>query len=84
MNATLAGSALLLGLAGSPHCAVMCGALQATAVRRLGGSSLRSAIGLQAGRLLGYAAGGALVAASASAIVLTKFPGPGTKAKKRG
>lgn len=64
MGFSLAATALLMGLAGGPHCIAMCGAAcagigQAAAPR----SAL--ALGLfQLGRLLGYAALGALAAAS--------------------
>ncbi len=64
MDAALAASALLMGLAGVPHCAAMCGAAQA-------GIAGRSAAGmwaLQVGRLASYAAAGALVAGSVSAL----------------
>ena len=55
MDSALVVSALLMGLAGGPHCAAMCGAAQA-GVAGSGGRS-RAASGLlaqQAGRLLGY------------------------------
>jgi len=68
MTGTLATTALLLGLAGSPHCAVMCGALQAGAAQRGGVASLGGSLALQLGRLVGYAAAGAAVAASAGAL----------------
>lgn len=64
MEFSLAATALLMGLAGGPHCIAMCGAAcagigQAAAPR--GGR----AIGLfQLGRLIGYSALGALAAAS--------------------
>ncbi|MFT3720711.1 sulfite exporter TauE/SafE family protein [Pseudorhodoferax sp.] len=58
MAAELATTALLMGLAGGPHCAVMCGAACAGV-----GRSGRGAVALfQAGRLCGYAALGALAA----------------------
>ena len=53
---------LALGLAATPHCAVMCGAPCAALTH--GGS--RAASGFHAGRLLGYAAGGAMAAGSVS------------------
>lgn len=64
MEFSLAATALLMGLAGGPHCIAMCGAACAgigqTAAPRGG-----RAIGLfQLGRLLGYSALGALAAAS--------------------
>jgi sulfite exporter TauE/SafE len=68
MSLTLAGTALLLGLAGAPHCTAMCGALQAAAIGRVGGPRWPALAGLQAGRLTAYAVGGAVVAASTSAI----------------
>src|SRR4051812_41380848 len=65
MDAALVVSALLMGLAGGPHCAAMCGAAQA-GLTRAGGSAGAAAnlLALQGGRLLGYAVGGAVVSAS--------------------
>ena len=65
MDAALVVSALLMGLAGGPHCAAMCGAAQA-GLTRAGGSPGAAAnlLALQGGRLLGYAVGGAVVSAS--------------------
>lgn len=60
MDAGLLLSALLLGLAGTPHCLSMCGA----ACTGLAGSAARPMAALQLGRLLSYMAGGAFVAAS--------------------
>lgn len=69
MSLALVTSALLLGLAGGPHCAVMCGALQAGVARRSTQSATTQAlVCLQLGRLVGYAAAGALVAFSVSAL----------------
>lgn len=64
MEAALVGSALLMGLAGTPHCAVMCGAPCAA----LSEGSPRSVahLSFQAGRLLSYAAAGAVAASSVS------------------
>jgi len=54
------GTALLLGLAGAPHCAAMCGAPCATLIRvRSPGATGRMAV-FQAGRLTGYALAGAV------------------------
>lgn len=65
MNTALAATALLMGLAGSPHCTAMCGAACAGLVRSCGQSQSRTAmVSLQLARLLSYSAGGALVAAS--------------------
>ncbi len=69
MILALTASALMLGLAGGPHCVAMCGALQSAAARHRAGSSAgRALIVLQIGRLAGYSAAGAAVAASAGAI----------------
>lgn len=62
MSTTLAATALLMGLAGGPHCAAMCGAACAGVVRagaRPGGRALWQ---FQAGRLAGYALAGAAAA----------------------
>jgi sulfite exporter TauE/SafE len=65
MDSALVVSALLMGLAGGPHCAAMCGAAQAGLTGSGGPSRAASdLLVLQAGRLLGYAVGGAVVAAS--------------------
>lgn len=61
MDAALVASATLMGLAGMPHCAAMCSAPCALA----GGPRPAK---LLAGRLLGYAAGGAVAAASTEAL----------------
>jgi uncharacterized protein len=63
MNVSLAVAAFGLGLAASPHCALMCGSTCAaiTGARRL------ESIAFHAGRVVSYAAGGALAAASISA-----------------
>ncbi len=53
---------LALGLATTPHCAAMCGAPCAALTHGSG----RSASGFHAGRVIGYAAGGALAAGSVS------------------
>ncbi|MEH0164674.1 sulfite exporter TauE/SafE family protein [Roseateles microcysteis] len=64
LDAALAGSALLMGLAGTPHCLAMCGAA-ATGCSRGGRSSMGA---FQLGRLLSYALGGAIAAASVGAL----------------
>lgn len=61
LDAALIASAALMGLAGTPHCAAMCSAPCALA-------SGQRPWRLLAGRLLGYAAGGAVAAASAQAL----------------
>ncbi len=62
MSTSLAVTALLMGLAGGPHCAAMCGAACA-GISRIGrGSAQRSMWTFQAGRLAGYAVAGGLAA----------------------
>ena len=65
MDVALIGSAALLGLAGSPHCAAMCAPACAAAVGRGG---LAASLSFQAGRLASYAAAGAVVASSVGAL----------------
>ena len=66
MSSSLLATALLMGLAGGPHCVAMCGA----ACAAMGGSAAGKAEGarslwlFQLGRLAGYSAMGALAAAS--------------------
>ena len=66
MTSSLLATALLMGLAGGPHCVAMCGA----ACAAMGGSAAGKAGGtrslwlFQFGRLAGYSAMGALAAAS--------------------
>ena len=55
---------LALGVAATPHCAVMCGA-PCVALTRSGAGA---ASGFQAGRLVGYAAAGAVAASSIAAL----------------
>ena len=64
MEITLAATALLMGLAGGPHCVVMCGAACAGIGRTQMGQSTSALWVFQAGRLLGYSALGGLAAAS--------------------
>ncbi|HEX2011713.1 MAG TPA: sulfite exporter TauE/SafE family protein, partial [Roseateles sp.] len=61
MDAALLASAALMGLAGSPHCVAMCGAVCAG----LAGGERRAAWGFHLARGASYAVGGALAAASA-------------------
>jgi hypothetical protein len=65
MEWTLALSALLMGLAGTPHCAAMCGPACAALIGRDPARRDRTtrALGFQLGRLASYAAGGAVAAA---------------------
>ncbi len=62
MQWSLILAGLALGLASTPHCAAMCGAPCAALTHGSG----RSASGFHAGRVIGYAAGGALAAGSVS------------------
>jgi uncharacterized protein len=55
---------LALGVASTPHCAVMCSAPCAA----LTGAGPRAAGGFHAGRVIGYAAGGALAASGVAAL----------------
>ena len=64
MQTALAATALLMGLAGGPHCVAMCGAACAGIGRSSTGTNTRSMWIFQAGRVLGYSAMGAVAAAS--------------------
>ncbi len=64
MQTSLAATALLMGLAGGPHCVAMCGAACAGIGRAASGTERRSLWLFQGGRLLGYSVLGALAAAS--------------------
>lgn len=64
MSAALALAGIALGVAATPHCALMCGAPCAAVT---GGRPAASA-GFQAGRLAGYMAGGAVAAGSIQAL----------------
>lgn len=58
-----------MGLAGAPHCALMCGAPCAAVVGRPGATGLRPALSaLSAARLIGYSCAGALIAAGSAGI----------------
>lgn len=64
MQSSLAVTALLMGLAGGPHCIAMCGAA-CVGIGQAAGAHKNSAMWrFQAGRVLGYSALGALAAAS--------------------
>lgn len=73
MSTTLAVMALLMGLAGGPHCAAMCGAACA-GISRLGprqgqsSGSSRSLWCFQAGRLAGYSLAGAAAAVAVQSL----------------
>ena len=71
MDAALAASAFLMGLAGTPHCAAMCGAAcGAIAPSRPGEPGTAGRLALHAGRLVSYSLAGALVAASVASLAL--------------
>lgn len=59
-DAALVAGALALGLASSPHCGLMCGGTCAA----IGRGGRHNTVALHAGRLVGYAAAGAVAAAS--------------------
>lgn len=64
MELTFAATALLMGLAGGPHCVAMCGAACAGLGRSANGQSQRSMWLFQIGRIIGYSALGGFAAAS--------------------
>lgn len=68
MSSSLAVTALLMGLAGGPHCVAMCGAACAGLGQVAGAGASRSMLGFQVGRLLGYSFVGGVAAASVSAL----------------
>lgn len=64
LDLALAGSALMMGFAGTPHCLAMCGPAAAACSR----DGARAMGGFQLGRLFSYALGGAVAAASVGAL----------------
>jgi sulfite exporter TauE/SafE len=68
MQSSLALTALLMGLAGGPHCVAMCGAACAGIAQASGARRQTALWSFQLGRLLGYALLGALAAASVQAL----------------
>ena len=77
MDTPLIVAAALMGLAGSPHCAAMCGASCAAVSQRCGDAQRRTLMtSLTIGRLLSYAAGGAAVAAGVGAITVLSGAAP--------
>ena len=64
MSTALAATALLMGLAGGPHCVAMCGAACGGLTRAGAAGSSRSMWSFQTGRLVGYAAAGAAAGAA--------------------
>lgn len=65
MDQALVLSAVLMGLAGTPHCLAMCGAACTAAT---GGGATPRLLAFHAGRLLAYAAAGAVAAASVGSL----------------
>ncbi len=77
MDTPLIVAAGLMGLAGAPHCAAMCGAPCAAVTRRCGISHRHTLMaGFTMGRLLSYALGGAAVAAGVGAVNLLGSAAP--------
>ena len=83
MQTALAGTALLMGLAGGPHCVAMCGAACAGVIRIVrapeGGGAAAISAGMRdaaaswtfhAGRVAGYAAAGAVAAVAVQGLAL--------------
>lgn len=82
MQPALAGTALLMGLAGGPHCVAMCSAACAGVIRIVrrpaggGVPTLRPAVratptlAFHAGRIAGYATGGAIAATAVQGLAL--------------
>lgn len=68
MGLALAGTALLMGLAGGPHCVAMCGAACGGVIRGVGARPARGMWTFQAGRLLGYTAAGAAAGAAVQSL----------------
>lgn len=64
MQTTLATTALLMGLAGGPHCIAMCGAACAGIGQAAGPHKASAMWTFQLGRVIGYSGLGAVVAAS--------------------
>lgn len=64
MQTSMAATALLMGLAGGPHCIAMCGAACAGIGKAAGGRGTTAIWLFQVGRMAGYSILGALAAAS--------------------
>ena len=64
MQSSLALTALLMGLAGGPHCVAMCGAACAGLGQAAGEQRVQALTAFQVGRLTGYSLLGALAAMS--------------------
>ena len=66
MDTALVTAALLMGTAGGPHCAAMCGA--ACSVVAAPAGPARPLLALHLGRIAGYAAAGAIAAAGVASL----------------
>lgn len=64
MQSSLALTALLMGLAGGPHCVAMCGAACAGLGQAAGSQRLQALSAFQLGRLVGYSTLGGMAAVS--------------------
>ncbi len=68
MQSSLAVTAVLMGLAGGPHCVAMCGAACAGLAQAAGPRHRRALIAFQIGRLVGYSVLGAVAAGGMQAL----------------
>lgn len=68
MQTSLALTALIMGLAGGPHCVAMCGAACAGMGQVSGANQNRALLSFQIGRWLGYSLMGGLAALSVQAL----------------
>lgn len=68
MQTSLALTALIMGLAGGPHCVAMCGAACAGIGHAAGAQQNRALLSFQLGRWLGYSLMGGLAALSVQAL----------------
>jgi uncharacterized protein len=68
MQTSLALTALIMGLAGGPHCVAMCGAACAGIGHAAGAQQNRALLSFQLGRWLGYSLMGGLAAFSVQAL----------------
>ncbi len=68
MQTSLALTALIMGLAGGPHCVAMCGAAGAGMGQVAGANQNRALLSFQIGRWLGYSLMGGLAALSVQAL----------------
>jgi hypothetical protein len=68
MQTSLALTALIMGLAGGPHCVGMCGAACAGMGQVAGAQQNRALLSFQVGRFLGYSLMGGLAALSVQAL----------------